>query len=113
MTWNVQYTKTADNDLHDIYSHIAYELLEPGIAEKQTNRIMDTADSLDHMPLRHRLCDYEPWRSMGWRLVPVDNYIIFYFPDESNNIVSIMRIMYGGRDLEARLSEESPEINTD
>ena len=111
MTWNIQYTKTAENDLNDIYDHIAYELLEPGIAEKQINRIMDTADSLDFMPLRHRLCDYEPWRSMGWHCVPVDNYIIFYFPNESDNIVSIMRIMYGGRDLEKHLSEEN--LNTE
>ena len=106
MTWNVQYTKIAENDLHDIYSYIAYVLLEPGVAENQTNRIMDTADSLDHMPLRHRLCDYEPWRSKGWRCVPVDNYIIFYYPDESCNLVSIMRIMYAGRDIEAALSED-------
>ena len=106
MIWNVQYTMTAERDLNAIYDHIAFTLMEPSIAKKQTDRIMDTADSLDNMPLRHRLCDYEPWRSMGWRCVPVDNYIVFYFPDETNNIVSIMRIMYGGRDIETHLSED-------
>ena len=107
MSWYVQYTEIAERDLNDIFNYIAFELLEPVVSEKQVNRIMDKADSLDNMPLRHRLCYYEPWRTMGWRSVPVDNYIIFYFPDESTNIVSIMRVMYGGRDLKARLSEES------
>ena len=107
MIWDVQYTKIAEKDLNAIYDHIAFTLMEPSVAQKQTDRIMDTADSLDNMPLRHRLCDYEPWRSMGWRSVPIDNYIVFYFPDESNNIVSIMRIMYGGRDIKSHLSEDS------
>ena len=105
MNWEIEYTHTADRDLADIYSHIADVLLEPLIAEKQTDRIMDMADSLNNMPFRHRLYDHEPWHSRGWRYVPIDNYMIFYLPDESKNIVYIMRILYGGRDIEAQLPE--------
>ena len=103
MIWKVRYTESAQKDLNDIYDYIANNLLEPNIAMNQTERIMDVADSLDNMPLRHRLCDYEPWRSKGWRSVPVDNYLIFYLPEEHENIVYIMRIMYGRRDIEAHL----------
>ena len=105
MIWYVEYTDSAHLDLQNIYNYIAYVLLEPSIAQKQTDRIMDTADSLNNMPFRHRLCDYEPWRSRGWRFVPIDNYLIFYLPDESQNTVFIMRVMYGGRDIETHLSE--------
>ena len=105
MMWEIRYTEAAQQDLQAIYDHIADALFEPNAAQKQTDRIMDTADSLDYMPFRHRLCDYEPWRSIGFRFVPVDNYLIFYLPDESQNTVFVMRIMYGGRDIEARLSE--------
>ena len=55
MTWKVNYTEDAEQDLQDIYEYISDFLLEPVIAEKQANRIMDTVDSLDHMPLRYRL----------------------------------------------------------
>jgi len=103
MIWHVQYSETAEKDLHIIYDYIANTLHEPGIAEKQADRILDAADSLEDMPLRHKLCDYEPWRSRGWRVMPVDNYLIFYLPDESQNIVVILRIMYGGRDLNKNL----------
>jgi len=63
-------------------------------AEKLTDRIMDAADSLNVMPLRNRLCDYELWRSIGLRVMPVENYLVFYLPDEATEIVSIMRVIY-------------------
>jgi len=100
MTWHVQYSESAEKDLQSIYDYIANTLHEPGIADKLTDRILDAADALENMPSRHRLCDYEPWRSRGWRVMPVDNYLIFYLPDESQNLVVILRIIYGGRDLE-------------
>ena len=70
---------------------------------RQTERIMDAADSLDYMPFRYRLYGNEPWRSKGLRVLPVDNYLIFYLPDESKNTVLIIRIMYGGRDISKHL----------
>jgi len=105
MIWHVQYTDSAKKDLQGIYDYISDILLALETAEKQTNRIMDAADSLSHMPFRYRLCDYEPWRSCGWRVMPVDNYLVFYFPDESQDTVTIMRIMYEGRDVERHLEK--------
>ena len=103
MIWDVSYTNTAEQDLQGIYDYIADVLLEPCTAEEQVNRIMDAADSLEHMPMRHRLCDYEPWRSRGLRVVPVDNFLIFYLPDESQYAVAIIRIMYNRRNIEEHL----------
>jgi toxin ParE1/3/4 len=103
MIWEVFYTDDALQDLEDIHDYISLILLEPGIAEKQTNRIMDAADTLEHMPLRYRLYEHEPWHSKGLRVLPVDNYLIFYLPDELKNTVAIIRIMYGGRDIESQL----------
>ena len=104
MNWNVNYTYDALQDLQTIYDYISLILLEPGIAAKQTDRIMDAADSLDYMPLRYRLYENEPWRSRGLRVLPVDNYLIFYLPDETINSVAIIRIMYGGRDIDKQLN---------
>jgi len=105
MIWKVAYTEDAEQDLVGIYAYILDVLLEPATAEKQTDRIMDAVDSLDHMPLRYRLCNREPWRSNGLRVLPVDNYLVFYLPDEPKYSVSIIRIMYGGRDVEKHLSK--------
>lgn len=105
MIFNVVYSSEARQDLRDIYEYIAYELLEPDTAAGQTNRIMKAAHSLEQMPMRHRLYEEDPWHSQGLRFLPVDNYLIFYLPDETNNIVNIIRIMYGGRDVKRQLSE--------
>lgn len=105
MIFNVVYSSEARQDLRDIYEYIAYELLEPDTAAGQTNRIMKAARSLEQMPMRHRLYEEEPWHSQGLRFFPVDNYLIFFLPDETNNIVNIIRIMYGGRDVKRQLSE--------
>ena len=105
MIFNVVYTSEARQDLRDIYEYIAYELLEPDTAAGQTNRIMKAARSLEQMPMRHRLYEEEPWHSQGLRFLPVDNYLIFYLPDETTSVVNIIRIMYGGRDVKKQLSE--------
>ena len=106
MIWKVIYTESAYRDLDGIYDYIADVLLEPGIAQKQTDRIMDAAESLDNMPLRHRLYEHEPWHSRGWRIMPVDNYLVFYLPEETEGIVSIMRIMHGSRNIVEHLDDE-------
>ena len=105
MIFNVVYTSEARQDLRDIYEYIAYELLVPETAAGQVDRIMKAARSLEQMPMRHRRYEEEPWHSQGLRFLPVDNYLIFYLPDETNNVVNIIRIMYGGRDVKKQLSE--------
>ena len=105
MIFNVLYSFRARQDLRDIYEYIAYELLEPGIAAGQVNRIMKAARSLEQMPMRCRCYEGEPWCKMGLRFLHVDNYLIFYLPDENNNIVNVIRIMYAGRDVTKQLNE--------
>ncbi len=65
---------------------------------------MDAADSLESMPKRFRMYDREPWRSRGLRILPVDNYVVLYLPDEKAHVVTIIRIMYGGRDINSQLN---------
>ena len=105
MSWAVEYTAAARQDLRNIYEYIAYNLLSPKVAVGQIQRIMHHIGTLDEMPMRHSLYADEPWRSRGLRFLPVDNYIVFYLPREAVNTVSVVRIMYGGRDIQRQLSE--------
>lgn len=105
MSWKVVYSAQARQDLRLIYEYIANELCVPDTATNQTRRIMQNIRSLDEMPLRFRLYEDEPWHSIGLRFFPVDNYLVFYLPKVNDEIVSIVRIMYGGRDIRKQLSE--------
>jgi toxin ParE1/3/4 len=107
--WKVVYTEHAERDLRDIYDYIAFSLLEPETAKKQAQRIMNAASKLDEMPLRFPLYEKELWHSKGLRVLPADNYLVFYLPVEALKTVVIIRIMYGGRNIDAQLrqTEES------
>lgn len=109
MSWDILYTAGARRDLRNVYEYIAYDLLVPETAAGQIQRIMKGIRSLDRMPMRFQLYDEEPWHSAGLRFFPVDNYLVFYLPDETKNIVSVVRIMYGGRDVRRQLSETKIE----
>jgi toxin ParE1/3/4 len=102
-TWKVVYTEQAEQDLREIYEYIAFPLLEPEIGKNQIRRIMVAVAGLNQMPLRHRLYDKEPWYSKGLRVLPIDNYLAFYLPVETHKTVAVIRIMYGGRSIEAQL----------
>ena len=67
MIFNVLYSFKARQDLRDIYEYIAYELLKPGIASRQVNRIMKAVRSLEQMPMRCRCYEDEPWCKIGLR----------------------------------------------
>lgn len=105
MIYEVGYSAKARQDLREVYRYIAEELLVPETAKAQTSRIMKAIRSLEKMPMRHRLYEEEPWYSQGLRVLPVDNYIVFYLPDDTVGIVYIVRIMYGGRDIDKQLNE--------
>lgn len=101
--WKVVYTEQAEQDLRGIYEYIA--LLEPEIAKNQTRRIMDTVAKLNQMLLRYHLYDKEPWHSKGIRVLPVDNFLAFYLPVKAQETVVVIRIMYGGRNIEEQLGQ--------
>lgn len=104
MSWNVFYTEKAENDLRAIYEYIAYSLLVPMTAKKQVKAIMGEISKLDENPLRFPLYKNEPWRSKGLRSFPVNNYMVFYMPDEVKKAVTVVRIMYGGRNIDKELN---------
>lgn len=104
MSWNVYYTEKAENDLRGIYEYIAYSLFVPQTAKKQVAAIMEEISKLDENPLRFPVYKKEPWKSKGLRFFPINNYMIFYLPNENEETVTIIRIMYGGRNIDKQLN---------
>ncbi|MEX2994430.1 type II toxin-antitoxin system RelE/ParE family toxin [[Clostridium] scindens] len=105
MIYKIKITDQADVDIRNIYEYIAYELQSPENAASQLNRIEKFIMTLDQMPERFRLYDREPWKSRGLHIVPVDNYCVLYIVDDTDMTVSIMRVMYGGRDINTQLDK--------
>lgn len=98
--YKVSYSAEALNDLRKIYAYIAYDLLVPEIALDQIGRIRKEIRLLDIMPNRHKLVEWEPWHSMKIHQLPIDNFMIYYLVDDEELNVIVIRIFYGGRDIE-------------
>ena len=101
MKYKVSYTASAKRDIRGIYEYISNDLLEPGTAAGQVSRIQQEILKLDENPERYKIYDREPWKSKELRYFPVDNYDIFYVVRTS--IVFVVRIMYGGMDINKQL----------
>jgi len=100
-SYNVIYSPQALDDLKDIYSYIAFELLVPDTAKNQVDRIRKEIRSLDFMPARFPIVDWEPWKSMKMHKLPIDNFVAFYLADSDTLTVTVVRILYSGRDIES------------
>ena len=90
----------AQGDIYDIYRYISFELKAEIAAKSIYDRLITMIDSLVNMPERHPLVDWEPWKSLNVRKVPVDKFVIFYFVNKKESIVSILRVLYGGQNVE-------------
>lgn len=105
MIFEIEISDQADNDLRDIYEYIAFELQSSENASGQLDRLEESILGLDQMPERFREYEKEPWHSRGLRIMPVDNYCVLYIPDKEKAVVTIIRVMYGGRDIETQLNK--------
>jgi len=104
--WKVVLTPEFRQEIRDIHSYIANTLLSPESALKQVERIMNAVESLDSLPFRYSLYEKEPWYSRGLRKLTVDNFIVFYLPNQSTNEVVIAHIFYSRRNIEGILGTE-------
>lgn len=107
MTYQIKITDQANQDLRGIFEYIAYELQELQTAIGQLDRLEKEINSLNQMPERYRVYEREPWRSRNLHIMPVDNYLVFYIPDNNTQTVTVIRIFYGRRDIDAQLEESN------
>ena len=87
MIYEVEISEQADSDLREIFERLEKQIL-----------------GLDTMSERYRKYEKEPWKSRGLRVLPVDNYVVLYILDSDKKVVTILRVMYAGRDIDNQLN---------
>lgn len=98
--YGVFYSPAAVDDLQAIYTYIACDLCNQIAASAQETRIRKKIRDLCYFPLRHEQVGWEPWHSMNTRKVPIDNFVAYYTVDETAREVTVLRIFYGGQNVE-------------
>lgn len=104
-TYSVRYSQEAKRDLKSIYTYIAYGLQAPDTARGQVNRIRKKIRSLDFMPARYAMTDWEPWKSRIIHRVPVNHFVVYYAVNDEDHLVTVIRIFFGGRHVEGIINE--------
>ena len=89
---------TAVLDLYGIFDYITIILKSPEAAQRVFFSIEEQVMSLEYMPARYSMVKDEPYVSLGVRLMPVENYNIFYVIDEFEQEVHVLRILYQRRE---------------
>ena len=99
MSWQIEVSDAAQEDLRDIYSYIAFDLESPENARNVLRRILAQIATLEEMPMRFRSYPREPLSSKGVRVLDVGNFCVYYLPEDG--VVSVGRILYSKRDADA------------
>lgn len=110
MNYQIELTEQATADLRAIFTYIAYEIPQNRSvqnAQGQLDRLEASINSLAQFPERCSQYPYEPWKSRGLRLLPVDHYCIFYLTDNDKATVFILRVLFNSRDLRSIWTEET------
>ncbi len=93
-------TQTARNDLDDIVSYISLTLFNPQAAshflDQFENVVNESCDFLES----GSLVDNEFLIGSNIRKKPVGNYIMYYLSNIEEEMIYVIRIVYGNRNME-------------
>ena len=96
--YSLEYLDAAKQDMVDIARYISQDLSNPIAAEKLADEMIAAADKLMDFPYKNRV--YHPIRPLKreYRGQIVQNYIMFYYIDEEQKLVTVARVIYARRD---------------
>ena len=94
--YNVKVSPAAQNDFFDIVEHL--ETLSPEAAEQYFELFMEKTSMLAKTPESCPLARDTQLRLRGYRMLPIENYIVFYVISGRN--VELRRILYSRRQYE-------------
>ena len=105
MTYKIEYLPSALRDLTEIADYIGVKLNNPEAADRLSETIVSTIEKLTDMPYRYPV--YYPVATfsvkplkMEYRKMVIKNYLVFYWVNEEKHLVTIARVIYGGRNID-------------
>jgi len=100
-SFDIQISRPAEKDLMDIKNYISKELAQPETAQKFLAKLSQKINNLEKMPFRNPVVKDERLSRLGIRKLLVDNFLVFYFVNEEQKTVFIVRVLYNKRRWES------------
>ena len=98
-------TKRAESDLDGIVSYITVDLANPQAASDFVDKLQNTIEEARAFLESGSLVHNEFLQIENVRKKLVGNYIVYYLLDIEENIIYILRIVYGKRNLDEILKK--------
>ena len=98
--YSYRFTGKAEQDLDEILHYISIDLSNPGAAQNLGRKIFDAIDAVRAFPDSGAPVNNEFLSDKSVRRLLVENYIIYYKAHYDEKIISILRIVYGKRNLD-------------
>jgi len=97
MKYKSDITKPAELDIAEAVRYIAIELRNLTAANNLLDDIEKAVESLNKMPKRYPLVKDEFLASLGFRFMPVNNYLVFYIVRDEKKTVTVERVLHSRR----------------
>ena len=94
----ISITEPAENDLRDIAKYIFSQLNAPTTALNMIQAIKAAIANSETTASAYPLVRDDRLAAIGYRLLTVKNYTVFYIVNEKEKAVDVDRILYGRRD---------------
>ena len=101
--YQLEYLPIARHDMTEIARYISQELCNPSAAEKLTDEMIKAAERLTEFPYRNAVYFTAKPLKREYRKLIVQNYIMFYWIDEKEKLITIARVIYAHRDYDKDL----------
>ena len=85
----------AAEDMEHIFDHIYNKLCNPTAAIKHLNDFEAALDTICYAPFSCPLVSNEYIKDNTLRKLIVNSYIVFYRPDEDEQTIEVVRVLYG------------------
>ena len=99
----IEITEQADHDLRGIYEYIAFELQSPDDAAGQLERLEKSIAKLGEFPEKFARYENDAWRDRDLRMMLVDHFRVCYILCKETSTITVIRVMYVGRDIDEQL----------
>ena len=98
--YSYRFTEKAEQDFDEILRYLSVDLANPVAAQKLGRKMFAQIDTVRAFPNSGAPVDNEFLSDKTVRRLSVDHYIIYYRAHDDEEMISIIRIVYGKQNLD-------------
>jgi len=107
--YKLRFSTLFNSDVDSSYNYIKIKLEAPMAADNLIREIIEKLDKIKKNPNIRPLVQDKYLASLGYRLINVKNYVIFYIIDNDEKHIKVIRFLYNKRNWTNILKEKTVE----